>query len=294
LNVDIPTQPIYVNADPGRIIQIVNNLLTNAVKFTPANGEISVKVETNNLKVRISILDTGVGLAPESLSSIFSMFAQVEAHTTGKGGLGIGLGLAKTLTELHDGTIAVRSDGLGRGCEFSIYLPTISALQTDTPAKPASPTPSTNSTSTLRILIADDNKDAADSLSALLRMAGHAVRIVYNGLDTIEEAAAWRPHVILHDLSLPGLSGYEAIEQLRLNPLTRHCVVVAVTGHAAEADRTRTRESGFDAHLVKPVDIAVLRELLNAVVVYDGPERRKTERPFLHSEMRRMHFGRSH
>jgi signal transduction histidine kinase/CheY-like chemotaxis protein len=294
LNITIPTQPVYVSADPGRIIQIINNLLINAIKFTPANGEISVNMDTNNLQVRISIRDTGVGLAPESLSSIFSMFAQVDGLSKSKGGLGIGLGLAKTLTELHDGTITVRSDGLNCGSEFSIHLPIISAVQTDAQIAVALRAPSAESTPALRILIADDHRDAADSLSMLLGLAGHQVKIVYNGLDTIVQAAAWFPHVILHDLSLPGLDGYEAIEQLRRNPLTRHCVMVAVTGHASEADRKRTKESGFDAHLVKPLDIAVLRKLLKEVVIYDGTERRKADRSGFATERRRRHFDSRH
>lgn len=289
----VPPTPIYINADPDRIMQIIGNLLINAVKFTPAKGRVAVVISVIEQQVRVSVTDTGIGLAPENLNSIFTMFNQVEGLPVGKSGLGIGLSLAKTLAELHDGTITVHSDGIDKGCEFSIRLPILSVAETVVSEHEETNVESPAEAAALRILIVDDNQDAADSLGILLRTMGHEVQVIYSGKNTIERAATWIPHLIFHDINLPEVDGYTVIEQLRCNASTRHCVVVALTGYATEADRRRTRETGFDAHLVKPIDFDKLRWLLASIPIYEGIERRVVDAKFKGSERRRILVERS-
>ncbi len=289
LLVELPSTPVHINADPDRIMQIVGNLLINAIKFTPAEGRIAVAVRVSEQQVRVAVTDSGIGLAPENLNSIFTMFSQVEGLPTGKGGLGIGLGLAKTLTELHDGTITVHSAGPGQGCEFSVRFPLLAAAPQTIAAKTGEAEPtSPRGDVSLRILVVDDNEDAADSLGTLLRTLGHQVQVIYSGRHTVGRATEWLPHLIFHDLNLPDVDGYAVIEQLRCNAATRHCVVVALTGYATEADRQRTRETGFDAHLVKPIDFGKLRWLLASIPVYEGCERRVANAGFNGAERRRI------
>ena len=286
---EVPSTPVYINADPDRIMQIIGNLLINAIKFTPAEGRIAVVVKMIEQQVRVSVTDSGIGLAPENLNSIFTMFNQVDGLPTGKGGLGIGLSLAKTLTELHDGTITVHSAGLDKGCEFSIRFPLLSATPEAIAAEiEESKGKTPRAAAALRILVVDDNQDAADSLGILLRTMGHEVQVIYSGKHTVERAAEWLPHLIFHDLNLPEVDGYAVIEQLRCNAATRHCFVVALTGYATDADRRRTRETGFDAHLVKPIDFDKLRWLLGSIPIYEGIERRVQSAKFKGSERRRI------
>lgn len=290
LSIDAPAQPVYIHADPDRIMQVIGNLLINAVKFTPALGHIALTVKLIDQQVRIAVIDSGIGLAPENLKSIFTMFHQVEGLPSGKTGLGIGLSLAKTLTELHDGTLTVHSAGLGKGCEFALRFPVLATADVIVPDAVPARIESTETMTALRILVVDDNEDAADSLGVLLRTMGHEVQVIYRGAETVSRAAAWLPHVIFHDIDLPEIDGYAVIEQLRCNAATRHCVVVALTGHASESDRQRTRETGFDVHLVKPIDFDNLGQLLDSVMIYEGDERRISAGKFQGTERRRTHF----
>lgn len=283
----LPAEPIYVNADPSRIIQIVTNLLNNAIKFTSAKGRIDVKIQSSEKHVFISVKDTGIGLAPKSMKTIFSMFNQVDGQSqNNKGGLGIGLGLAKTLTELHDGTIGVKSAGLNQGCEFTIQLPLLGVFKRSTPNTRDAQTELP--VSGLRILIADDNHDCADSLGMLLSVQGYKTHIAYDGLDAVAQAITWKPHVILLDLSLAGLNGYEVVEKLRSNAATQHTFIVAITGYGTDADRARTKEIGFDIHMTKPIDPDALYDLLASRSIYEGAERRMAASRGYSPERRRV------
>jgi two-component system, chemotaxis family, CheB/CheR fusion protein len=276
LTVTVPSLPVYLDADPTRLAQIVGNLLNNACKFTAAHGHIWLTVERweepgadhgKGTSIRfaphvvIRVRDTGIGIAADQLEHVFDMFAQVDASLERSStGLGIGLTLVKTLTEMHDGTVEVRSDGLGQGSEFVVRLPI--AVDTHAPASRPLATASA-ATTPLRILIVDDNRDSVEMLATLLKFIGHETHTVYDGLAAIEAATMFDPDVILLDIGLPGLNGYEAARRIRERQgQKRRPLLVALTGWGQDEDRRRSEEAGFDAHLVKPVDDAVLARLL--------------------------------
>ncbi len=260
LTVNLPPQPLPLCADPVRLAQVLTNLLNNAAKFTERCGNISVSASRDGMNAVIAVRDDGRGIAPEKLSHIFDLFAQAE-H--GPGGLGIGLTLARRLVELHGGTIEARSEGLRRGSEFTVRLPLDSAgpAESDAPAEltdvPAA---------AYRVLVVDDNKDAADSLGILLALQGFETRTAYDGHAALETLDDFRPAVILLDLGMPGMSGYEVAERVRQHPHGTQVVTVALSGWGQARDRERTREAGIAHHLVKPVDPEALRELLSGVL----------------------------
>jgi CheY-like chemotaxis protein len=276
LTVTLPGAPVYVDADPTRLGQIVGNLLNNACKFTERGGHVWLTVEreeesgadrAESASVRfapqvvISVRDTGIGIAADQLDHVFEMFTQGDtALERSLTGLGIGLTLVKTLTEMHGGSVEVRSDGVGRGSEFVVRLPL--AVETDTAAaKPTAiePVPTTP----LRILIVDDNRDAAEMLATLLQFDGDETFAAHDGLAAVEAAGTLDPDVILLDIGLPVLNGYEAARRIRgQQGQKRRPLLVALTGWGQDEDRRRSEEAGFDAHLVKPVDEAVLIRLL--------------------------------
>ena len=260
LTVTLPPQPVYLNADPTRLAQIVGNLLNNACKFTDKGGRISLTVEREGEQAVIRVQDTGIGIAADQLSRIFDMFTQVdESLERSAGGLGIGLTLVKNLVELHDGTIVVHSTGLGQGSEFTIRLP----ILVETPQPPPEPTAGEPTPTTARrILVVDDSRDSATSLARLLNLTGHETHTAYDGLEAVEAAATFRPDVILLDIGLPKLNGYEACRKIREQPWSKDIVIVALTGWGQDEDRRKSKEAGFDGHLVKPVDHAVLTKLL--------------------------------
>jgi PAS domain S-box-containing protein len=275
LIVTLPTAPVYLDADPTRLGQIIGNLLNNACKFTERGGHIWLTVEREEdsgadraegaptpgaSQVIIRIRDTGVGIAADQLENVFDMFTQVDTSLERSlTGLGIGLTLVKTLTEMHGGTVDVRSGGLGHGSEFIVRLPIAegASLPVSTPtATPAVPT------APLRILIVDDNHDSADMLGMLLQFAGHETFAAHDGLAAVDAVAAHDPDVVLLDIGLPVLNGYEAARRIReQGGQKRRPLLVALTGWGQDADRRRSQEAGFDAHLVKPVDDAVLGRL---------------------------------
>jgi CheY-like chemotaxis protein len=214
--------------------------------------------------VVVSVRDTGIGLAPEHLSRVFEMFSQVDsALERSQGGLGIGLSLVKGLVEMHGGRVEARSEGLGRGSEFVVYLPAgdVTGSEAQGPAVVAAPGASR---ARRRVLVADDNRDAADSLAAILRLGGHDVHAVHDGQAAVEAAERFRPDLALLDIGMPKLNGYEAARQIRGQPWGRRMVLVAITGWGQEDDRRRATEAGFDAHLTKPTDPAALNQLLAA------------------------------
>jgi PAS domain S-box-containing protein len=251
LAVSLPPEPVVLDADPLRLSQILSNLLTNAAKYSDPGGHIEIAAVARDDTLTLSVKDDGIGIAPESLAGIFDMFSQVEGvRGRSDGGLGIGLALVKGLTELHGGIIEARSAGLGHGSEFIVRLP-LSPSYPVTSTRAADPaTPITRS----RILIADDNRDAADSLSMLLELAGHEVRVAHHGRAAVSLAQAFRPHIALLDIGMPDLSGYEVAQALRREPWGQGIRLIALTGWGQEKDRRQALEAGFDHHLTKPID----------------------------------------
>jgi CheY-like chemotaxis protein len=261
LRVTLPPAAVFLHADPTRLAQVFGNLLNNASKFTPTGGRIELVAELWGDEVAVTVRDTGIGLAADMRSRVFELFAQVDAsRSLSKGGLGIGLALAKRITELHGGSIAVFSEGLDRGSEFVVRLPLVS--QAGDQASGVAPAGSTSPAASRRILVVDDNRDSAESMSALLALDGHQTLMSHDGLDALEKAASFRPDVILLDIGLPLLDGYEVCRRIREQPGTEHVVMIATTGWGQPDDRRKSREAGFDSHCVKPVDHAVLSELI--------------------------------
>jgi signal transduction histidine kinase len=261
LTITRPIHPISVNADPARLAQVVGNLLSNACKYTERGGRIQLMVAREGADAVIRVRDTGIGIAPEQLPRIFDLFAQVDTSLERtQSGLGIGLTLVKTLVELHDGSVDVSSEGLGRGSEFVVRLPAL----VDQPAQPSHQLPSGDQESTmrLRVLVVDDNRDAAHSMAMLLELNGHHVHTAFDGESAVTDAAALQPDAILLDIGLPGLNGYEAAKRIRAAQGSRRMALVALTGWGQDEDRRRSEEAGFDAHLVKPVDHVELSKLL--------------------------------
>jgi PAS domain S-box-containing protein len=267
LTVVLPPKPIAVHADPVRLAQVFGNLLTNACKYTEPGGRIRLTVERQRGDVVVTVEDNGIGIPPEKLAGIFEIFSQVQsALERSQGGLGIGLTLVKRLTEMHGGSVEAKSDGPGRGSEFVVRLP---VLVTERPAKAAAAAGEPARLAGRRILVVDDNRDAASSLALLLQMSGNTTCAAFDGQEAVEEAERFRPDVALLDIGLPRLNGYEACRLIRAQPWGRDMVIVAMTGWGQDEDRRRSQEAGFDHHMVKPVDYATLLKLLAAV----SPER---------------------
>jgi CheY-like chemotaxis protein/two-component sensor histidine kinase len=260
LTVVLPTQPIYLNADPTRLAQVVGNLLNNSCKFTDKGGRIWLTVERAGNEAVIRVRDTGIGIAADQLARVFDMFTQVDTSLErAVSGLGIGLALVKTLVELHGGSVEARSAGVGQGSEFVVRLP----MLTETPEPPPELRASRPTTTTgRRILVVDDNQDSARSLAMLLKLTGNETQMSYDGLEAVEAAARFRPDVILMDIGLPKLNGYEAARRIRQQPWNRHAALIALTGWGQEEDRQKSRAAGFNSHLVKPVDLDDLMRLL--------------------------------
>jgi len=260
LTVTLPPKPVYLNGDPIRLAQVVGNLLNNACKFTDKGGRIWLTVEREGEQAIIRVWDNGIGIAADQLRRIFEMFAQVDTslertHT----GLGIGLTLVKNLVEMHGGTVEADSAGVGQGSEFVVRLP----ILVETPKPPpestvSAPTPTT----ARRILVVDDDEDSAESLAMLLKLTGNETHTAYDGLEAVEAAATLRPDVVLLDIGLPKLNGYEAARKIREQPWSKGMGLVALTGWGQDEDRQKSREAGFNGHLVKPVDHAALMKLL--------------------------------
>jgi len=260
LTVTLPPEPIFLNADPTRLAQVMGNLLNNAGKFTDRGGQIWLTVEREGKDAAIRVRDNGIGITADQLPLIFEMFVQLDtSRARSVSGLGIGLTLVKTLVEMHDGTVEVHSAGVGQGSEFTVRLP-ILADAGELPPEPTvnEPTPLT----ARRILVVDDKRDSATSLAILLNLTGHKTHIAHDGLEAVEAAATFRPEVILLDIGLPKLNGYEACRQIRQQPWGKDIVIVALTGWGQDEDRRKSQEAGFDGHLIKPVEHAVLTKLL--------------------------------
>ncbi len=263
LVVDVPAEGLVVDADPARFGQIVLNLLGNAVKFTPPRGRVTIRGWRDGADVCLSVADTGVGIDPSMLSRIFEMFAQ-EQQTLDRahGGLGLGLNIVRSLVELHGGSIQAHSEGRGRGAEFVIRVPAASA---GAPAPAGRKAAAASAASDCRrILVVDDNEDLVVTVSELLKAAGHVVHVAFDGLSALREAAEFRPDVALIDIGLPVMDGYEVGRRLRREEHLKATRLVAITGYGQPIDQQRSAEAGFDAHLVKPIDMEVLNALLTA------------------------------
>jgi PAS domain S-box-containing protein len=262
LDVTLPSEPVYLNADPTRLAQVVGNLLNNACKFTDVGGRISLAVEREGAQIAIRVADNGVGIAAEHLTGIFEMFTQVESSVErSRSGLGIGLSLVKTLVEMHGGTVEAHSEGVGRGSEFIVRLPML--LEVAEPFSPTSP-PHLEGPPAIRrrVLIVDDNKDAAEWLATLLSLSGHETHVALDGVEAVKAAERLLPDAVLLDIGLPRIDGYEVCRRIRQQPWGRDLMIVALTGWGQEEDRQKSREAGFNTHLVKPVDDEVLLNLL--------------------------------
>ena len=263
LAVSLPPEPVWLHADATRLEQVVVNLLTNAAKYTDEGGRISLTLEREGDEAVLRVRDTGVGIAPDLLPRIFELFTQAERSLDrSQGGLGVGLTIVQRLVEMHRGRVEAYS-ALGRGSEFVVRLPVVRLSERQPRAgpveraeRPAHP---------LRVLVVDDNVDQADSAALLLRATGHEARTAYSGAAALEAAAQYRPDLVLMDIGLPGMDGYEVARRLRQQPGLEGAMLVAVTGYGQESDRQRSRKAGFDQHLVKPVNMQALEGILTTL-----------------------------
>jgi PAS domain S-box-containing protein len=261
LAVDISDGQIWVDADPHRLTQIISNLLNNAARYTRPGGRISLSAKRSNSDLVLSVQDTGEGIAPDMLERVFEMFTQVDRPES-FGGLGIGLTLVKSLVELHGGTVSAESGGLGKGSTFEVVIPIIANSRMQDERVPQAEQ-NNASVAKHRVLIVDDNADAAETLTVLVGMLGHEVQQTNSPVNVLDIASQWRPDVILLDLGMPGMNGYEVAQQIRGQAWGKNMMLVAVTGWGQEADKQRTRNAGFDFHLVKPADFDRLKAILD-------------------------------
>ena len=265
LDVRLPDQPAYIDADATRLAQVFANLLNNAAKYTSDGGLISLRMQVNGDEAEISVQDNGIGIPEDMQKAVFEMFVQVDQSIDrGRAGLGVGLSLARELTRLHGGSLQLRSDGQRRGCDFVVRLPLAeSRIATNDPSDTAPA--GHHDAPSLRVLVADDNVDFAVSLSHILESLGHEVSMAHDGQSAINQAAEFRPHVIFLDIGMPNMNGHEVAHQLRRQAETRDALLVAVTGWSQEKDRERSRVAGISHHLTKPVDIKQLLPILASV-----------------------------
>ena len=272
LKLSLPTQAIWLYVDPARLEQVLVNLLTNAAKYTNDGGNIWLTVQQENTEMVLSIRDTGFGIAPEILPDIFDLFTQAERTLDrSQGGLGIGLAVVQRLLEMQGGTVTVSST-LGQGSEFIVRLPiSDSGSPIEEKEDVKNRKLSIENRKSLRVLVVDDNIDSAKTLGMLLKASGHEIRIVHDGLAVLEAALDFRPHVVLLDIGLPGLNGFEVAKRIRLQPAFENIVLVAMTGYGQESDRQLSKEAGFNHHLVKPANFGQVLKILATVLENKEP-----------------------
>jgi two-component system CheB/CheR fusion protein len=265
LAVALPTESVRIEGDVARLAQAISNLLNNSAKYTDDGGQIELKAEVESGHVNIRIKDNGIGIPPEDLARVFDLFTQADRSLDrSQGGLGIGLTVVKKLVEMHGGRVEAYSEGSGKGSEFVVCLPLSMAPRDERhgkkppvegPAKPAVRT---------RVLVVDDNVDSATSMSLLLKLDGHDVTMAHDGREALAVARAFLPQVILLDIGLPGMSGYEVARELRRDPAFANVTLIALTGYGQAEDRRRSKAAGFDHHLTKPVDDEALAMVLES------------------------------
>lgn len=261
LHVELPTEPVWLNADPVRLAQVFSNLLNNAAKYSEPGGRISLVATQTGDELRVKVSDTGIGIEPGKLSQIFGMFVQLDAsEQQAQSGLGVGLTLVQRLVEMHGGSVEARSEGPGKGSEFIVRLPALT--QSTTAPLKNELVEDERPQSRRRILVVDDNLDSAESMALMLKLSGHDVATAHDGMEAVELARDFQPDVALLDLGMPKLDGYEAARSIRQQSWGQGMLLVALTGWGQQEDKRRSREAGFDAHLVKPIDFGVLEKLV--------------------------------
>jgi PAS domain S-box-containing protein len=256
--VSLPPEPIWIEGDAVRLAQVFSNLLNNACKYTPGGGQIRLSAERDGAQALVRVRDTGIGIGAQHLPQLFNMFSQAApALERAQGGLGIGLALSQALVRMHGGVIEARSEGADRGSEFVVMLPALDEAPPAVRRRASAP-----AVASRRVLVVDDNQDGAESLAMLLRADGHAVTVAHDGPAATAAVATFQPEVILLDIGLPGMNGYEACRAIRSRPGGDSIVIAALTGWGQDDDHRKSREAGFDAHLVKPVEREALAALL--------------------------------
>jgi PAS domain S-box-containing protein len=281
LNVEWPQGPIQLDVDPVRLTQVIANLLTNAAKYTPPGGLITLRTQLEEAHVVIGVRDNGIGIAPAMLLKVFEMFSQIDAgHEHADGGIGIGLALVKGFVELHGGTVAARSAGPSQGSEFIVHLPLPGApAQSAAQSSPAPqgsgpPRPAPERTAVpevaRRVLVADDNRDGADIMALLLQQYGYDVSVAHSGPEALTAAAQKKPEVAILDIGMPGMSGYEVAQRIRAEAWGKHMLLIALTGWGQEEDKRKAFEAGFDHHLIKPIDPDALEALMSSAIRTQG------------------------
>jgi CheY-like chemotaxis protein/anti-sigma regulatory factor (Ser/Thr protein kinase) len=266
LTVSLPQEPIVLDADAIRLAQAFSNLLNNAAKYTERGGRIWLTAESSGSgEAVVRVRDTGIGIPADKLPHIFGMFVQVDRSDRAQGGLGIGLTLSQRLIQLHGGTLSVTSEGPGEGSEFTVRLPVVVVPPSPSPDHPGAGAGTAGARVRRRILVADDNRDSAEMLATSLEVLGHEVAMAHDGEQAVSLVETFHPDVAFLDLGMPKLDGYSAARRIREEPWGRNVLLVAVTGWGQDDDKKRSRQAGFDAHLVKPVDLAEIESLLKGL-----------------------------
>ncbi len=272
LTVTLPPEPVSLDADLNRLAQVFSNLLNNAAKYTEPAGQIRLSAERQGSEVVVKVRDTGIGISGEVLPRVFDIFTQGDRSLErAQGGLGIGLSLVRGLVELHGGSVAAHSAGLGQGSEFTVRLPVLASAAREIRTADGDGEPPAVAAAHRRILVADDNTDSAESLALLLTLRGSEVRTAHDGWEAVETAAAFGPDIVLLDIGMPRLNGYEAARKIREQARGKRVVLIALTGWGQDEDRRRSTDAGFDFHLVKPVDFAALEQLLASLEIPARP-----------------------
>ncbi|HWJ94327.1 MAG TPA: ATP-binding protein, partial [Telluria sp.] len=266
LTVDLPPEPLELEADTTRLVQVLSNLLNNAAKYTPAGGTVALAVRREDGQAVVTVSDTGIGIPADAIGSVFEMFTQVRGSIDrAQGGLGIGLSLVRRLVELHGGRVSAASAGRGKGSTFTVRLPLLRGLA----SQPASRGPGAGMLAgagvrPLRVLVVDDNEDAADSLVALLGLLGHSTRVAHDGNAGFRAAQEFKPDLAFLDIGLPGMNGHELARAIRRTAGLERVVLIALTGWGAASDMSQSAEAGFDQHLTKPVSLEALEQAIAA------------------------------
>lgn len=262
LMIDVPPSPVYVDADVTRLAKVFSNLLNNAAKYTEHGGRIRLAVQQRDGQVVLSVQDNGVGIPAHMLPHVFDMFTQVDRNLErAQGGLGIGLSIVKRLVEMHGGSVEAKSDGHGMGSEFTVRLPAVlSVLQRQIESPQAA-----RASARCKVLVVDDNRDAATSLAMMLKLMGNEATTAHDGQEALDVAAVYRPDLVLLDIGMPKMNGYEVARQIRQQAWGKGMVLVALTGWGQEEDRRRSHEAGFDALMTKPIEPAALEQLLGTL-----------------------------